>query len=379
MQIDFLIVGSGLTGTTIARLLHDKGFKVLVVDRRSHLGGNVYDRLHHSGIRINTYGPHYFRTTSKRLWEFVNRFSKFYKYEAEILTLIDSKFEHWPIIQTYINEHCGANWKPEFTGIPSNFEEACLAKMPRVVYMNFVKNYTEKQWGAPSHTLSSELAGRFTVHADNDTRLKNVSYQGIPVDGYTGLMTNLLQGIPLILNFDYLNHRNTFIPKFQTVFTGPIDEYFGFDIGKLAYRGQIREHIYYPESKFIYPKGQINTPSHRLGSQIRYIEWKHMMLKQDSQRIKGTVITSETPYSPDHTDAYEYPFPDSKNNLLYKRYYARTASCPNVLFCGRLGEYKYYDMDQAISRAMLHADRLIELREGITSIPIMNEREFITK
>jgi UDP-galactopyranose mutase len=360
MELDFLVVGSGLTGATIARLLHDQGLSVLVVDRRSHIGGNVHDHHHPSGIRIHTYGPHYFRTTSQRIWEFVNRFSRFYKYEAELLTLIDGQFEHWPIIQNYIEKHFGSGWKADFTGKPNNFEEASLAKMPRKVYEDFVKGYTEKQWGVPACNLSSELAGRFAIHTDNDTRLKQAPYQGLPLDGYAGLMNSLLQGVPVLLNFDYLKNRQGIVPKYKTIFTGPIDEFFDFDLGKLHYRGQIRKHEYYRDIDYIYPKGQINTPAQGLGAQVRFLEWKHMMPEDYKQRIKGTVITSEVPYTPENPDAYEYPFPDANNRSLYKCYQERTVLHPNILFCGRLGEYKYYDMDQAIARAMLHADRLLE-------------------
>lgn len=360
MEMDFLIVGSGLTGATIARMLHDRGLKVLVVDRRTHMGGNVFDHFHPSGIRIHTYGPHYFRTTSQRIWEFVNRFASFYKYEAELLTLIEGQYEHWPIVQTYVEKHYGANWQPEFAGVPENFEEASLAKMPRKIYEDFVKGYTEKQWGQAASSLSTDLAGRFAVHADNDPRLKNAPHQGIPVNGYAGLMNSLLKGIPVILNFDYLANRTAFTPKYKTVFTGPIDEFFGFDLGKLAYRGQIREHKYYEDVDLMYPKGQINTPSPELGSQVRYLEWKQMMQEEYAQRIKGTVITSEVPFSPDVPDEYEYPFPDAANKRLFEAYQERANVLPDVFICGRLGEYKYYDMDQAISRAMLHAERLLE-------------------
>lgn len=370
MEMDFLIVGSGLTGATIARMLNDKGFKVLVVDRRPHLGGNVFDHFHPSGIRIHTYGPHYFRTTSQRIWEFVNRFTSFYKYEAELLTLIDGQYEHWPITQKYIDKHCGTDWQPEFNGTPTNFEEASLSKMPRKIYEDFVKGYTEKQWGVPAQSLSADLAGRFAVHTDNDTRLKNAPHQGIPVNGYAGLMAGILQGIPLLLHFDYLQHRDLFKPKYKTVFTGPIDEFFEFDLGKLAYRGQVRKHEYYEDVDYIYPKGQINTPASALGPQVRYLEWKHMMAEEYRDKIKGTVITSETPFSPEEPDAYEYPFPDASNRRLYEQYQKRASTLSNVLICGRLGEYRYYDMDQAINRAMLHGERL--LRDAV-SHPVIYE------
>jgi len=225
MEIEYLIVGSGLTGATIARLLFDKGFKVLVVERRSHLGGNVYDHYHPSGIRIHTYGPHYFRTSSETIWQFVNRFSSFYKYEAILKSYVDESYENWPISGSYIRKTVGENWQPDFTGKPSNFEEASLAIMPRLIYEKFVKGYTEKQWGVPASRLSSSLSKRFDVHHDNDPRLKRDKYQGIPVNGYAAFMSALLKDIPIILNFDYLKYRNLVSPKKMIIYTGAIDEY----------------------------------------------------------------------------------------------------------------------------------------------------------
>ena len=352
MKVDYLVVGSGLTGATIARLLSDAGHKVLVVERRSHLGGNVHDHFHPGGIRIHTYGPHYFRTSSEKVWQFVNRFASFYKYEAILKSYVDGCYENWPIAGSYIHRVIGENWQPEFTGKPSNFEEASLAIMPRLVYEKFVKGYTEKQWGVPAYTLAANLAKRFDVHHDDDPRLKKNKYQGIPVHGYAELMKNILKDIPVILNFDYLKQKDVIEAEKMVIYTGAIDEYFNFDMGRLAYRGQHREHSYIKDVDFAFPAGQINNPSVNEGDHIRILEWKYMMPPEYAKNIQGTVLTKEIPITPDDPDGYEYPFPDSINKTLYQKYRERAEKIPNLLICGRLGEYQYYDMDQAIARAM---------------------------
>ncbi|AKG23315.1 UDP-galactopyranose mutase [Calothrix sp. 336/3] len=372
MQIDYLIVGSGLTGATIARILFDAGKKVLVVDRRSHLGGNVHDHHHPSGIRIHTYGPHYFRTSSEAIWKFVNQFSAFENFEAILKSYVDGCYENWPIAGSYIRQKIGENWQPEFSHIPSNFEEASLAIMPRLIYEKFVKEYTEKQWGISAHKLSANLAKRFDVHHNDDPRLKQNKYQGIPRDGYAQFMSNLLKGIPVILNFDYLQQRELIEVKRKLVFTGAIDEYFNFDMGRLVYRGQQRETRYIKNVDYALPAGQINYPSFANGGQIRTLEWKHMMPKKYAKKIQGTVLTTETPYTPKNPDHYEYPFPDEINAQLYSKYQERANQISNLLICGRLGEYKYYDMDQAIARAMVLAKRLME-NEGMERFPVQLE------
>jgi UDP-galactopyranose mutase len=364
--VDYLIVGSGLTGSVIARALADAGRDVLMVERRDHVGGNVHDHKHASGIRIHTYGPHYFRTNSDRIWDFVTRFAKFYKYEASLKTLVDGQYENWPIAASYIAKHVGKDWKPEFTGTPTNFEEAALSLMPRKVYEKFIKEYNEKQWGVPAHTLSADLCKRFDVRADDEPRLKpDCKHQGIPLLGYAHLTQKMVAGIPVKLGFDYLKRRDEVKADKLTVFTGPIDAYFGYELGKLKYRGQKREHRYEESAPggFAQPCGQVNTPMHDQGPAIRTLEWKHMMpppeVSPDAHAITGTVLTTETPYTPTEIGGYEYPFPDAPNAELYQRYRAKADNLPGVLICGRLGEYRYFDMDQAIGRAMLLAERIL--------------------
>lgn len=359
-RVDYLIVGSGLTGAVIARTLADAGREVLVVDRRRHLGGNVHDHSHASGIRVHTYGPHYFRTSSEKVWEFATRFASFYCYEAALLSDVDGTLEQWPIAGSYIRRHLGAHWQPEFRGTPRNFEEAALALMPRLVYATFVKEYNEKQWGVPARTLAAKLCSRFDVRHDDEPRLKpDAKYQGIPEPGYAEWTRRMLDGIPVLLDYDYLRRRGEICARKLLVFTGPIDEFFGFDLGKLKYRGQRRQHQYLPDVRVAQPCGQVNNPLHARGPHIRTLEWKHMMQPERAARIEGTVLTRETPFTPSDPGQYEYPFPDDANARLYERYRRRAAARDDVLICGRLGEYRYYDMDQAIARALALAGRML--------------------
>jgi UDP-galactopyranose mutase len=354
----FLVVGSGLTGAVIARALVDAGRDVLVLDRRSHVGGNVHDHFHSSGIRVHTYGPHYFRTNDDRLWAFVNRFSRFYKYEAALTSWVDGRHEAWPIAASYIRRVVGSKWEPEFKGTPSNFEEASLSMMPRLVYEKFVKGYNEKQWGVPAHALSATLAKRFDVREDDEPRLVRHKYQGLPENGYAEFMRNLLQGVPVQLNCDYLAHRDEFKKGRSIIFTGPIDEYFGCDLGHLKYRSQRRQHEYLPGVEFAQPCGQVNNPDPFNGPHIRTLEWKHMMQPEYACRISGTLLTREITFTPIDPNEFEYTFPDEINAQLYKKYRERAKSIPDLLVCGRLGEYRYYDMDQAIARALLLSKRI---------------------
>jgi len=359
MIIDYVVVGAGLTGATIARHLVDAGRKVMVVERRSHTGGNVHDFIHDSGIRVHTYGPHYFRTNSKRIWNFVNRFAAFQPFAAVVMTEVHGRLVNWPVPASYISSVSGANWEPVFRGVPSNFEEACLAEMPREVYETFIRGYTEKQWGVPAHTLTPGLAKRIEIRVNGDPRLCLHRWQGLPRGGYEHFVRELLRGIPVILNCDYLFNREVLRAKQQVIFTGPIDEFFGYDLGRLEYRAQRREHTYEPTKSYHQPVIQVNNPGKAAGPHIRTIEWKHLLPPDIARNIRGTLLTTETPFTPINPAEYEYPFPDERNQRLYRLYRARAEGLSNTVIAGRLGEYRYYDMDQAIARAIHIAEQLL--------------------
>jgi UDP-galactopyranose mutase len=275
---DYVVVGSGLTGATIARLLHDLGKSVLVVERRIHVGGNVFDHFHESGIIIHTYGPHYFRTSDPEIWSFVNRFSIFYDYVPSLKSYVDGKFENWPIAASYIKREIGQDWEPSFSHFPNNFEEAALSLMPEKIYHKFVKGYNFKQWGIDPKNLSADLVKRFDVRIDDDPRLMpKHKYQGIPSLGYAKFMQNMLNGIPVLLNVEFLKNKEYFKANKKIIYTGPIDAYFEYCFGKLKYRGQQRSHTYFKDIDIFQPCGQVNNPDLLNGPHIRTLEWKHIM------------------------------------------------------------------------------------------------------
>lgn len=349
---EFLVVGSGLTGACIARILTDAGRKVVVVERRGHLGGNVHDHLR-EGIRVHTYGPHYFRTSSTKIWDFVTRFAHFRPFEAEVRTRVDGRLEQWPVTRHYLE---GLEDKTLFQGSATNFEEATLKVMPREAYERFVKGYTQKQWGVRPCELEAALAGRFAVRDSGDVRLKSCTYQGLPSGGYHAFMRRLLEGIELHLDFDFLRNRSEFEVSCKTVFTGPIDEYYDFSLGRLAYRAQRREHTYLAQLDQFQPVVQVNEPDLTV-PYARTLEWKHM--EPDPGTLQGTVITRETPFTPSRPNDYEYPFPALKYRRLYEQYREKANQESKLLVCGRLGDYRYYDMDQAIARAIKLAQELL--------------------
>lgn len=365
IKADFVIVGSGLTGSTIARILTDHGQDVVILDRKDHIAGNVFDYKHESGAMIHKYGPHYFRCGSEKIWNFVNRFSEFYNWSSVLMSKVNGEYLNWPVKESYIEQIAGKDWNL-FQGKPKNFEEACLAKMPRQLYELFIKGYTEKQWGVKCTELDKELATRITINKSNvNTLTPNHKWNALPRNGYTEMVRNMIGDIKVELGFDYLENREKVIANKLLIFTGPVDEFFGYKYGKLKYRGQNRKVEYLPDIEEHQPYIQVNYNSAD-DPRIRTIEWKHLMHEDDKKNVKGTLLTHETPFTPESPHQYEYPFPDKINKSLYQQYKQEAESLQNVLICGRLGEYRYYDMDQAIGRAMNFASDILE-KNGITT------------
>ena len=366
-SVDYLVVGSGMTGGTIARLLRDGGREVLLLERRTEPGGNVRDFLHPSGIRVHAYGPHYFRSTSPAVWEFMNRFARFYPFAATVKIQVDGRLRDWPLQRAQLPEFAG--WKtPPASRAPANFEEACLQRMPRAVYETYIAGYTRRQWGREPRGLIAALADRIRFNAPGESRLTpHHRFQGLPVRGYSDLMANLIAGIPCLLGVDYLRDPGQFRVRRGLVFTGALDEFFGFDDGRLAYRAQRRVHQFQPDCDEHQPCVQVNHGCPGSTDPVRTLEWKHLLPPARRRETPGTVITREFPFSPDDPDAFEYPVPAARHTQLYARYRDRAAAVPKLTVCGRLGDYAYLDMDRAVCRASQVARRL--LQEKKTFIP----------
>ncbi|MCZ7603309.1 MAG: UDP-galactopyranose mutase [Melioribacteraceae bacterium] len=348
MKTEYLIIGSGLTGSVLARSLTDIGKKVIVLERRDHIAGNIYDYYHKSGIRLNKYGPHYFRTNSEKVWKFVNRFSEFYKFEAKLKTFSNSQLFNWPLHEQDFKRIVDDKFVYSFDGEATNFEEASLKMMPSLIYEKFVKGYTKKQWAVDPKQLSKDLAKRFDIRINNDIRLMDHKYQGLPVNGFTALISKMLEGIPVILNCDFLKNRDQFQYS-KLIYTGSIDEYYNSKFGKLRYRTQKRIDKYFSEFDSFQNCEQVNYPGEEY-EYVRILEWKYMLPQNFREKISGTLITYEIPQNPSSSWENEYPFPSYIDQEIYKKYEKENTD-NNIIFCGRLGKYKYYDMDIAISEA----------------------------
>jgi UDP-galactopyranose mutase len=359
LTADYVVVGSGLTGATVARLLHDAGRQVLVLERRPVVGGNVVDAVHQpSGIRYGLYGPHYFRTNSDKVWEFVQRFGEWRPFEARVKCLVDGRYESWPLSKVYLDKF---KWLPSERDA-SNLEERALQLMPRTIYEKFVKGYNEKQWGRPCTELLPSLCSRFDIREDDD-RLSLKKHQALPKDGYSALMERMLHGVPCLTNTGFFNSTGVRWARKKLIYTGPIDEYFGFDLGWLEYRGQRRDitenglrylQVNFPGDMPYATEGFWPWPykCHAL----RAINWRFMQ-EQDPGK---DLTTWENPYTPTDSDASEYPVPTRANADLAAAYSRRADALPGVVFAGRLGRYKYLDMDEAIGAAMRVAEELLK-------------------
>lgn len=363
-KYDYLIVGAGLYGATFARLMTDAGRRCLVVDRRNHVGGNVYcENL--NGICIHRYGPHIFHTKIQEVWEFVNRFVSFNDFQLN--TIANYKGEHYnlPFNMNTFQQLWGVKTADEarekiksqcYTGIVHNLEEQALSLVGRDVYEKLIKGYTEKQWGRPCSELPAFIIRRLPVRFTFDNNYFNDPYQGIPIEGYNHLIDRLLEGSDVITECDFFDGLNrTWRSKAQSlVFTGQIDAFFSHCYGALRYRS-LRfetEVIECPD----YQGVALMNYTDKETPYTRIIEHKHFLAKgkavYDNPR---TVITREFPADYEQGMEAFYPVNDDENVNLYNRYRALAEAETGVIFGGRLAEYRYYDMDQTIFSAMQKA------------------------
>ena len=361
---DYLIVGAGLYGAIFAERLTKAGKRCLVIDRRDHIAGNVYSE-DVEGIQVHKYGPHVFHTNDAEVWEYVNRFADFNRFTLGTIANYKGEIYSLPFNMYTFNKMWGVTTPEEAAaeidaqrkeaGItePKNLEEQAISLVGTDIYERLVKGYTEKQWGRECKDLPSFIIKRLPVRFTYDNNYFNALYQGIPMGGYTQMVANMLKGIEVRLGVDYLEHKAELDNLADKVlFTGPIDAYFGYRLGHLEYRS-----VRFETETLDIPNYQGNAVvnyTDRETPYTRIIEHKWFAFGKDADGndLPKTVISREYSAEWKPGDEPYYPVNDEKNGKLYVEYKKLAEKEPNVLFGGRLGEYKYYDMDQVVLSAM---------------------------
>ena len=366
MKYDYLIVGAGLFGAVFAERAKARGRSVLVIDRRDHIGGNIYTELI-EGINVHKYGAHIFHTNDKAVWEYVNRFAEFNRYTNSPVANYHGELDSLPFNMYTFNKMWGVITPDEAkakieeqraaAGIiePKNLEEQAISLVGTDIYERLVKGYTEKQWGRPCSELPSFIIRRLPVRFTFDNNYFNALYQGIPMGGYTAMVERLLDGVELRLGVDYLENKDELDAICdKVIYTGPIDSYFGYCYGHLGYRSVRFENEILDTDNF--QGNAVVNYTDRETPFTRIIEHKHFEFGTQPK----TVISKE--YSREWQPGIEpyYPINDEKNGALYERYKALADAEEKVIFGGRLGQYRYFDMDAVIASALEIAER--ELR-----------------
>ena len=369
MKYDYLVVGAGLYGAVFARQAADAGKKVLVIDRRSHIGGNVYTEKV-EGIDFHKYGAHIFHTNNEAVWRYVNRYVSFNRftnspvanYKGELYSLPFNMYtfnKMWGVVTPEQAQEKIETQRRE-AGIlePRNLEEQAISLVGVDIYEKLIKGYTQKQWGRPCRELPSFIIKRLPVRFTFDNNYFNALYQGIPVGGYTRLVENLLKGVEVRLNLDYLEHKQELDALADRVlYTGPIDAYFGYALGALEYRSVRFEHELLDMPNFQGNAAVNYTDAETPYTRIIEHKWFTFGKDEEGRDLPKTVISREYSSEWHPGDEPYYPVNDDKNSALYERYKALGQQEQKVLFGGRLGEYKYYDMDAVIAAALEAAAR----------------------
>ena len=369
-KYDYLIVGAGLYGAVFAHEAASKGKSVLVLEKRSHIGGNVYTEKV-EGISVHKYGAHIFHTNNKEVWDYVNQFAAFNRYtnspvanyKGDLYSLPFNMYtfnKMWGVVTPEQAEAKIAEQKQEIQGEPKNLEEQAIALVGRDIYEKLVKGYTEKQWGRDCRELPSFIIKRLPVRYTFDNNYFNALYQGIPVGGYTKLVENLLEGIEVRLDTDYLAEKETYDAMAeQVIYTGPVDAYFGYSLGTLEYRSVRFEQEIMDISN--YQGNAVVNYTDREIPWTRIIEhkWFEFGKDENGKELPKTVISREYSSEWKPGDEPYYPVNDEKNNGLYEQYRQMADREEKVCFGGRLGEYKYYDMDAVILSALTRAREML--------------------
>ena len=368
---DYLVVGSGLFGSVFARQATDAGKKVLVIDKRPNIAGNVYTEKV-EGINFHKYGAHIFHTNNTEVWNYVNRFATFNRFTNSPVANYKGELYSMPFNMYTFNKMWGVvtpeeaaakieEQKKEITGEPRNLEEQAISLVGRDIYEKLVKGYTEKQWGRDCKELPAFIIKRLPVRLTFDNNYFNALYQGIPIGGYTKLVENLLDGIEVQLNVDYLVDRAKWDAIAEkVVYTGAIDAFFNYSLGNLEYRSVRFENEVLDIPNFQGNAAVNYTDRETPWTRIIEHKWFEFGKDENGNDLPKTIISREYSSEWKPGDEPYYPVNDEKNGALYKEYRALADQEGKVIFGGRLGEYKYYDMDAVIASALECAKR--ELR-----------------
>lgn len=362
-KYDYLVVGTGLYGAVFAHEAKRNGKSVLLIDKRSNVAGNVYTEKV-EGIDFHKYGAHIFHTNNKMVWDYITKFAEFNRftntpvanYKGEIFSLPFNMFtfnKMWGVVTpdeaiAKINEQRG-----EIKGEPRNLEEQAISLVGRDIYEKLIKGYTEKQWGRDCKELPAFIIKRLPVRLTFDNNYFNARYQGIPIGGYTKMVENLLEGLEVRLNTNYFDNKAEFDEMAEKiVYTGPVDEYFGYKLGILQYRSVRFENELLDKPNFQGNAAVNYTDRETPWTRIIEHKWFTFGKDENGNDLDKTIISREYSSEWKRGDEPYYPVNDEQNNALYAEYKKLSDSETNVIFGGRLGEYKYYDMDQVIAAAL---------------------------
>jgi UDP-galactopyranose mutase len=363
MVLDILVVGAGFSGAVVARRLADHGHRVLVVDRRTHIGGNAYDTEDAHGVLVHPYGPHIFHTNGLRIAEYLSQFTEWRPYEHRVLAKVGATFVPIPINIDTVNRLYGLDLdestiqafydrvREPREEIRSS-EDVVINAVGRDLYEKFFRGYTRKQWGLDPSELAASVAARIPTRTNRDDRYFTDTFQKMPAQGYTKLFERMLDhpNIRVDVGVDYFTLRERVRAR-HLVYTGPVDAYFGYRFGRLPYRSIRFEHEHLPETPRYQPVGTVNYPNDHEFTRIT--EFKHLT----GQHHPGTSIVREYPQA--DGDPY-YPVPRPENEALFKRYEVLAAAEPGVSFVGRLAQYRYYNMDQCVGAALKAAEDILQ-------------------
>ncbi|MDQ3843375.1 MAG: UDP-galactopyranose mutase [Bacteroidota bacterium] len=376
-MFDYLIVGAGFAGSVIAeRLASQANKRVLIIDKRDHIGGNAYDYFNHDGILIHKYGPHIFHTNSREVFDYLSKFTEWRPYEHKVLASVDGQLVPIPINLNTINQLYGLDLnssqveeffasKAEPVSRVKTSEDVVVSKVGRELYEKFFRGYTRKMWDLDPSELDASVTARVPTRTNRDNRYFTDTYQAMPLHGYTVMFQNMLShpNIKIMLNTDYKEIIDI-IPHKKLIYTGPIDLYFDYCYGKLPYRS-LEFKFETIDAEFFQPTGTVNYPNEQ--AYTRITDFKYLT----GQKHYKTAIVYEFPKA--EGDPY-YPVPRPENAEIYKKYQQLASTMKNTYFVGRLATYKYYNMDQVVAQALTVFKKIMQ---GQTEIHVNGQEKTI--